>query len=422
MKTLTKFTMVLLLTLVFSPSYSQQNYLPGYIIKKNKDTINGTIDFRDWDKTPDEIKFKSNTINNPVAYKPLDIIEFGVEDQIYSSGIVETEVTKLSTNELKTSTQLNIKIDTTFLQVLIRGDKELFYYKNKDSRQNYYIKRDGKFDLLVHKKYIQEQGTTGKNVIVENNRYLGQLTLYLKDCPTISSKLKNTSYTEGSLFRLFRYYNECTSVDITFQKERKKLIIEVGALVGVSLTSLNFSGSEFPELTRVNYPQSVNFAGGIFLDLIFPKYQHKWSINSELFYSSYNVENQFKEVLSGENNFSTTTTEFAYSYIKLNTLVRLKYPVGNMFIYVNAGVSNGFSISESNYLKEEFVFNSRVSIVEGRALPLTRNYEQGILFGTGLKYKRYSFEVRTEIGTGISKYIELSSTPTRFQFLLGYKF
>jgi len=156
--------------------------------------------------------------------------------------------------------------------------------------------------------------------------------------------------------------------------------------------------------------------------LIFPKYQHKWSINSELFYSSYNVENQFKEVLSGENNFSTTTTEFAYSYIKLNTLVRLKYPVGNMFIYVNAGVSNGFSISESNYLKEEFVFNSRVSIVEGRALPLTRNYEQGILFGTGLKYKRYSFEVRTEIGTGISRYIELSSTPTRFQFLLGYKF
>jgi len=131
MKTLTKFTMVLLLTLVFSPSYSQQNYLPGYIIKKNKDTINGTIDFRDWDKTPDEIKFKSNTINNPVAYKPLDIIEFGVEDQIYSSGIVETEVTKLSTNELKTSTQLNIKIDTTFLQVLIRVIKNYFTIKQR---------------------------------------------------------------------------------------------------------------------------------------------------------------------------------------------------------------------------------------------------------------------------------------------------
>ncbi|PKG41270.1 hypothetical protein [Psychroflexus sp. MES1-P1E] len=422
MKTLTKFTMALILTLVFSLSYSQQNYLPGYIIKKNKDTINGIIDFRDWDKTPNEIKFKSSNTNNPIVFNPLDIIEFGVEDQIYSGGIVETEVTKLSTNELKTYEQLNIKVDTTFLQVLIRGDKELFYYKNKDSRENYYIKRDGKFDLLVHKKYLQKQGTTGKSVIIENNRYLGQLTLYLKDCNTISSKLKNTTYTEGSLFRLFRHYNECTSLDIAFQKERKKLIIEVGALVGASLTSLKFSGSRFPKLTRVDYPQSVNFAGGIFLDLIFPKYQRKWSINSELFYSSYNVENQFKEVLSGENNFSTTTTEFAYSYIKINTLVRFKYPVGHMFIYVNAGFSNGFSISETNYMKEEFVFNSMVSIVEGRALPLTRNYEQGILFGTGLKYKRYSFEIRTEIGTGISKYIELDSTPTRFQFLLGYKF
>jgi len=106
----------------------------------------------------------------------------------------------------------------------------------------------------------------------------------------------------------------------------------------------------------------------------------------------------------------------------MNNLLRYKYPVGRFFVYLNAGISNGYVISETNTLKKEHKIYSSESVEEGVALNETRKYEQGSILGLGTKINRYSFEIRNEKGNGISESSVLKSTTNRYFFLLGYKF
>lgn len=162
----------------------------------------------------------------------------------------------------------------------------------------------------------------------------------------------------------------------------------------------------------MKYDPSTNFSTGLFLDVILPRNHGKWSINNELLFSSYKV--------SGQRGINST--EIGYSYLKLNNMVRFKYPVGNLFVYVNAGLSNGFAISETNNKKLYALRNGSPLLTEQKALNDTRKFENGWIFGIGAKHNRFSFEVRYENGNGMSEYQTLSSSTKRYYFLLGYRF
>jgi len=405
--------------LTFQLSFSQENYIPGYVIKNNTDTLFGFVDYRNWEKNPDKIKFKTNIENNPISFNPTDIIEFKVDGEIYVSGIINTEVSPIQADKLKDDPQINIKVDTTFLQTIFRGKKSLYYYKNSDGKENFYIKQNIGFDLLIYKRHLKQQD--GERVIIENRQYLGQLTLYLKDCETINSKLQNTSYNEMSLIKLFQYYYKCSLSDISFQKEIQKIHLDIGVLAGVSLTSLEFQSDAFPYLVEAGYNPSINFSSGIFFDFLLPRNQGKWSINNEILFSTYKVTGSYEEY-ENENNYSVTTTEIGYSYLKINNLVRFKYPIGHLFLFLNAGISNGFAINEINYKKKESKFYTTNTVVEELALNDTRKYEQSFILGTGVKYDRFSIEIRYEKGNGMSEYSTLKSSTARYYFLLGYRF
>jgi hypothetical protein len=107
-------------------AFSQENYLPGYVIKNDTDTLFGFVDYRNWEYNPDKIKFKTNLENKPISFNPNDITEFKVGHEIYLSGIINTEVSPIKRDELTTDPQTSIKADTTFLQTLFRGKKSLY--------------------------------------------------------------------------------------------------------------------------------------------------------------------------------------------------------------------------------------------------------------------------------------------------------
>jgi hypothetical protein len=409
-----KFGLLLIGILTFQLAFSQENYIPGYVINNNADTLFGFVDYRNWEMNPDKIKFKTNIENNPISYSPTDIIEFNVEGEIYVSGIVDTEVSPLQTDKLNHDPQINLKVDTAFLQTLFRGEKSLYSYKTSYNRENFYIKQNTGFDLLIYKRYLKRQDR-GISVIIENKKYVGQLILYLNDCETINSKIENTSYKQKSLIKLFQYYYKCSPSDIPFQKEIEKFHTEIGVLAGVSLTSLKFRGDVFTYLVEAGYNPSINLSAGIFFDIILPRNQGKWSINNEILFSSYKVTGRY------EDNNSVTTTEIGYSYLKINNLVRFKYPIGNLFLFLNVGMSNGLAINETNYKKvESKSYPGRV--VEGLALNDTRKYEQGFILGTGVKYDKFSIEIRYEQGNAMSKPAALNSSTKRYFVLLGYRF
>jgi len=190
--------------LLFQLSFSQQNYLSGYVVKNNGDTLSGFIDYRNWDINPDKVDYKSKLEEKPIQFKPTEILEFGVKNEIYVSGTVDIEISPIDIGMLEEDPQIHIQVNTVFLQTLVKGEKSLFYYKNQDRREYFYIKYNATLELLIYKRYIKQR--EGMRVIEENNKYLGQLALYLNDCSSIQAKFENTPYRQKNLINLFHYY------------------------------------------------------------------------------------------------------------------------------------------------------------------------------------------------------------------------
>jgi len=401
------------------PSFSQKNFSPGYVINLNGDTIKGYVDYKNRNVNPDKIDFKLKTDEMPIKYSPEDIKEFGVRDEIYVSAIVETEVSSDDVDINDQDPEIKIEVDRVFLQTLFKGDKNLYYYKSSFRKDNFYIKQDTIIELLIHKKYVMNDGN--EHIVAENRKYAAQLAQYLNNCTDIISEIETTKYTSSSFENLFAHYYDCSQSDILYRKKIKKESIEKGVLFGASMSTLDFSGSGLDYLIDTKFNFSTNVSTGVFVDLIMTGHQGRWSINNDLIFTALSISGQHKDIKAAEN-YIIYTTEFDLSYIKMHNLLRYCYPVGKVSLFANIGMSNGFILSESTYSRQEIRLYSSENTVEGKALDKIRKLEQGIVFGAGTKYNKLSFEIRYEGGTGISPYKYLGSSSKRYYFMLGYRF
>lgn len=414
------YVMMLLGLLISQSAFSQERFFPGYIINLEGDTIKGFVSYKKSGANPDEIYFKTKAKGFPGIFKPNDIAEFKTEEDVYVSAIVEIEITPTKVGKLDRDPELNIVIDTVFLQTLFFGEKSLYYLKSNEGRMSFYIKQGADFELLVYKRYIK-RNKEHKSVIAENNQYLSQLNIYLNDCESVPSELANFSYNRRDMVKLFRHYYKCFPSGIYFQKEIPEISTEFGALAGVSSTNLSFEGTIFPHLINTDFSTSLNFSAGVFFDIILPRKLRRWSLYNEFLFSTYRVTGFYDDIKS-EEHYRLYTSEIGYSHLKLNTLARYTYKVGSWGFFINGGISNGYAISETNYRIEDFKYYSIERIEEREALESAKKFERGFVLGTGLQYKKFSLDLRYEAGNGMSRYIALDSFTKRYYLLVGYRF
>ncbi len=418
--TFNRLVLVLSGLLLFQIVNSQENYSPGYVINLKGDTLFGFIDYRNWKINPDKIDFKELTENKQIIYQPTDIIEFKVKDEIYVGARVNVETSPRNTEDLNFDKAMHLQVVATFLQTIYKGRKSLYHYFN-NHKDYFYIKKDTTFELLLYKRYLYMQGEN--TVVNENKAYLGQLDIYFQDCPEIEAKLKKTAYKQSELDNLFKFYYTCTQTDISFKKNKEKMTPVFGILAGVSLTSLSFTGSSPNHLffTKGDLSRSVNFSAGLYCDLILPRNQRKWSIYNELFLSSYCITGAY-EKHEASGNYTTANAELGYTYLKLNTLGRFRYPIGTSYLFFNGGISNGFVINETNYKNVYTKFYLEERTVEGVAIDDTKKYELGYIAGCGFSNGRFSLEARYERGSGMSNILDLTARTNRIFFLIGFRF
>ncbi|MCW3117648.1 MAG: hypothetical protein JWM28_1730 [Chitinophagaceae bacterium] len=409
------------ITLFQKNARSQQNFQNAYVVNINQDTIRGEIDYRYWEKTPRRIEFKKENSENKIFYKPDEITAFHVANQNYVSAIVSLEKSSQRINELDNSPDFIFSKDTVFLEALVTGNKPLYYLKDFNEKESFFIKGESGYELLRYKEYLKT--VDGISMLVKNEGYKNSLKVYLQECAGLYRKIERMSYTLKNMQNLFRDYYTCQGVNPGYQKEIGKNKSEFGVLAGLAVTKLTFSSSasSVNEIANTNFPQSTAFAAGLFYNIYLHRDLKKLSINAELIYSSYKTDGVY-EAHPNDNYSNKTTTSFAFSYIKFNGLVRYTFPVSAAFIYINAGMSNGLIISEKNEQKQITTVYTTETIKNGPALRDTRNYEQGYIIGLGTKYNHYSLEARFEKGNGMSSYSNLKSPTKRFYFLLGYRF
>jgi len=402
--------LVLLVLLAFTvnTSFSQKNFRPGYIIKNSGDTLYGLIDYKYLEINSEKIVFKQTTTDSPITYQPKDIKEFGINKDVYISAVINTET-------------LESKNDTVFLQTLFNGRKNLYCYNDNKGIESFFIKRDGRVELLVSRNYIAQQDGTYK--IEENKKYIDQLTSYLSDCSK-GLNLKYTSYSKNGLINLFDYYYKYKP-SYNYYRIRK-VTTEFGAIIGASLTNIEFDGNgpmdeegndTYDYVSPISFGNSIRPSAGLFFNLILPWNQKKWSINNELMFSSYNLKGNSIYQADPVNQYNIDA-ELSYTYLKINNLIRYTHPIGSASIFVNGGISTGWAIVE----KQKVTFENSTNSYKRNMLHNTRIKEHGFIIGSGIKYSKYSFEFRYELGDGMEVNTDFTSTTKRYFALIGYTF
>lgn len=425
-----------LLLLFLNPAFSQENYLPGYILSLKGDTVHGFIDYRNWANNPAKIFFKKQLNDNSNIYTSVDINGFGVSNEIYERAIVEIDISTDMTENLDNNPELILITDTVFLQAIILGPRNLYCYLDKSVKNQFYVKLDTAFQLLYYKRYKEKQKINTntpymdntflmkqktQTIIVSDNRYFSQLKAYLFDCPNIENYLEKVEYSIGKLENLFLQYYACTNSQVHFQKSKEAIRFQKRILAGVTYTTLKFEGDGFKYLTKADFAPSIDFSGGLSFDYIFPRNFKRFSLNNELLFSTYKCIGNYTDYTS-ENEYKKYASTIGLSYIRLNTMLSYSHPVGAAHIYANAGILYGIVVATTNLLTTEKKFYSSNDVSTGKAMQDMSKRELGYSLGLGSKYKRYSVELKSENGNGMSNYQDLKSTSNRLYFLFGFRF
>ncbi|SNT38350.1 hypothetical protein SAMN05421640_3677 [Ekhidna lutea] len=396
--------------------FSQKNYIEGIIITNSGDSIIGFIDYKNWDKNPLEINYKPNLQKESISYNPSQVKEFRVGGDTYISAYIDREISSVKVDELERNSVLNLVSDSVFLRVLISGKKSLYIYKHENGKANFYIKTD-KIELLKYKRYYVTENRN--NYALESKIYLNQLDQYLNECDQ-NMKLSNTKYQQNSLIKLFTiYYENCLGVQVKTETKSKDKLINSGVLAGITLSSLEFKSSSNRRYTQMDSESSVDPVVGGFLELILPRTREKWSVNNELLITTYSIAGEYIDY-TNEQDYRIINSDFNFSYLKLNTLVRY-YILHNPNIYLESGITNSLMISSTNTSQHNIQFYSTSRQYDEPAIESIKSYEFGTAFGLGLRSGKLGYLLRYEYTNGMSGHQTLQSRVSRYYFMVSYK-
>jgi len=417
-----QFAFILLILNIFTSqnAWSQKDFRPASLYGLKGDTITGWIDYRNWERNPHEVRFcETSSLQDVQILSPMDILGFSVQKEKYISAIVQAEVSPIQLNHLQGFPDFSFKTDTVFLRSIYEGGKSLYLLTNENGRENLFISQPTGLELLLYKKYLRVQN--GVSEVAENNRYIGQLILYLEDCPRLSGHLATLKYNPSSIGTAFREYYKCRSIAPAYQFKREKVKLECGALAGVSYSRISVNSPSHKDLNEADYTPCVDYNAGLYFDLIRPRSQNKWSLCTEMLYTRFHTTGTYTEY-DNPQYYSITTLDLSKYQLKLNILMRYRYLLNKSVIYGNIGFSDGLTIESVNrktrYMKLYSDERTEVSL----AIPYTRLTEQALLIGTGIRYKRLSFELRFELGNGFSDNISIGTTMSRLYGLAGFRF
>ena len=242
------------------------------------------------------------------------------------------------------------------------------------------------------------------------------MIVYFKDCPSIQDRTSKTHYTLSSLRKTYDEYYKCINSQPVYKIKTEKPV-EFGLVAGVSLTKLKFKASAPAFIAGSIFPISVNFSTGIIVNIIIPRNFQRWSVYNELNLTSFKTSAEYID-FTHENNYTVINTTIGDYYVMFMSMIRYRYPIHKISIFINGGVSMGLAYAYTNQKTSTQYFYDQIRTRYGTAYDITRNYEVGLAAGLGIRYLHFTFEIRYDKPL----YPGYSSPTNRFYFLLGYTF
>jgi hypothetical protein len=404
-------TLLFLLTLVTYSLAAQDHLLEGYILTHEGETIHGYIDAFNLSTgtNKSQIIFRKLKEDKGEIYDPYSIQAYSIKGEVYEGGFVDVELSPRDLDNLNTTSELLIQKELVFLQAIVRGEKSLYVYKNT-GYDLFYIKRDSVFELLIYKKYIGNKEVHGstRRVAFENKSYLQQLNSYLTGCPERIQEIASTKYNQEELSELFLLYYNCTKEEFRSFAPKKKTSLRIGIMTSYSFTSMDFNYIMgyyiLDHMAQRTLALGFNVNGRL---------SPRVKLLGEYFFVGGYGHSLPTEHFDGPNYSVDVQHKYGASSKKINGLGRYTFPINKFEVFGNAGVSYE---KIKGYYNRIQTTTSSISVSKHTYPYEAKTSAYRLLAGAGVKYSRFSLEVRVEPSL-IESYVGTSTS-----FILGCAF
>jgi len=252
MSPLSRLTACLLLIagVAFLPLFSaaQTNFQPGVIVNLKGDTVRGTIDFRDWENSPNSITFKSDGAAAPQKFNGGQIKYFSVAVGHLEAfegyvGPISTDNTDI--NRLSIGKDSSTRTDTIFLRVLQDGKKlKLLTYTDAQKTRFFIAENfEDKPAELTYRIYWNSQEANGTDRTSYETAFKGQLYDEAVKAgvmtPALKTYISKAEYRADDIVHITSIINEISASDLSKNNGSKpnplRTAIIIAGSVGVAI-------------------------------------------------------------------------------------------------------------------------------------------------------------------------------------------
>ena len=187
---------------------SQSNFLDGYILASEKDTLFGKIDNKDYYSNSQFCDFKSSKTSTLTRYYPDKIYGYRFTNgKYYVSKTIETD-----------TKQVRI-----FLEYIIHGRLDVYFYLDNNNQNHYYASKDS--SQIKELKYSEKtEIIDGRVMLRESKDYIGVLNYFTQDCQSMKNAIPKLNEPDHKkLINFASKYHKITCPDEKCQIYEKRI-------------------------------------------------------------------------------------------------------------------------------------------------------------------------------------------------------
>lgn len=354
---------------------SQIDYRPGFIQLTTGDTLYGEIDYRTDFLMGSGCRFKTNDFAAVREYMPDEISAYRVDNSRY-----------FVSKDIKTE-EGSTKV---FLEYLIKGKVDIYYYRDKNSADHYYIDKEG-YGLMELPYKTTDKYIDGANYQFESKDHIGILKYYLQDAPDFQTQIEQIRKPDrDNLIKLTEAYQKKVCKDencIIYERYLPFLKIDLQPTFGL----LHMRGSN---------KKITEFGGFVYLWM--PRSHENLYFKTGLLNKS-RTDYYFFDAVTIENDFyNTFEIPFQIQYLSSSKRFKPLASIGINFLIFKHHLSDSSSLSDEKYtdvfhtfsLNAGFNYNFTNTLALSASLNTDFTPLSSLIMNDRMKFRLVSYSLR----------------------------
>jgi len=378
--------------------FSQENFVEGTIITKDKRTLNVFLDLNTCKTNTDKICYKTFDSDSLIYLHVSEVLSFAVNNQFFESATIIFDP-EIRSYAAESEQGYMPKAHSVFVLPVVKGPVSLYVYFDVNDNEYFFIKENSDLIFLVCYDYYVIDETTGIKTLKRNESFKKQLLNLFIDNQTIASKIKDTEYSINGpkgIKHLFELNNQeevfqkLESIDITNVRKAGKFQFALKAGGTVEILDYDYTDSGTPN--HIYFKPDLTYSLGFSIGYAFPYLKRKPSIHlygerTPFSFSKVSIyENRLSNIDTTKRNYSGVSYSIQaviYSTIKTR---------GHSEWYYFIGLGYNHAILKANIVTTYFHGNFQDKTYYYYLIP--RHPFLVLSGGLGYSYKHLFIEAR----------------------------